>query len=109
VGISILNLLCRYEFIVWLSKVHLLTVCLLLLLPFPLWSLTVSGGPYGLEDAVGTGYPCTANMLILTPAKCNTPLNVVFFLVAMVTIPWFWSLPIALMTAELVRLGSITT
>lgn len=42
----------------------------------------VSGGPYGLEDAVRAAYPF-------------------FFLIGMITIPWIWSLPCALMTAEL--------
>jgi amino acid transporter len=42
----------------------------------------VSGGPYGIEDAVRAGYPF-------------------FFLIGMITIPWIWSLPCALMTAEL--------
>lgn len=42
----------------------------------------VSGGPYGIEDAVRAAYPF-------------------FFLVGMITIPWIWSLPCALMTAEL--------
>lgn len=42
----------------------------------------VSGGPYGLEDAVRAAYPF-------------------FFLLGMITIPWIWSLPCALMTAEL--------
>lgn len=42
----------------------------------------VSGGPYGIEDGVRAGYPF-------------------FFLVGMVVIPWLWSLPCALMTAEL--------
>lgn len=53
-----------------------------------LWGLVamtffcVSGGPYGLEDAVRAAYPF-------------------FFLIGMITIPWIWSLPCALMTAEL--------
>jgi hypothetical protein len=34
----------------------------------------VSGGPYGIEDAVGQGGP-------------------LFALIGMVTIPWIWSLP----------------
>lgn len=42
----------------------------------------VSGGPYGIEDAVGQGGP-------------------LFALIGMITIPWIWSLPAAFLTAEL--------
>lgn len=42
----------------------------------------VAGGAYGLEDAVGAGGPMLA-------------------LLALLLIPWFWSFPTALMTAEL--------
>lgn len=42
----------------------------------------VAGGAYGLEDAVGTGGPMLA-------------------LLALLIVPWLWSLPTALMTAEL--------
>ncbi|KAL1528157.1 hypothetical protein AB1Y20_009518 [Prymnesium parvum] len=42
----------------------------------------VCGGDYGLEDAVGAGGPC-------------------YTLVGLLLLPWCWSLPIALMTAEL--------
>lgn len=42
----------------------------------------VAGGPYGIEDAVGAAGPMLA-------------------LVGLLLIPWLWSLPTALMTAEL--------
>ena len=42
----------------------------------------VAGGAYGLEDAVGTGGPLLA-------------------LLAILVVPWLWSFPTALMTAEL--------
>eukprot|EP01116_Phalansterium_solitarium_P004511 TRINITY_DN15535_c0_g1_i2.p1 TRINITY_DN15535_c0_g1~~TRINITY_DN15535_c0_g1_i2.p1 ORF type:complete len:508 (-),score=-19.95 TRINITY_DN15535_c0_g1_i2:185-1708(-) len=42
----------------------------------------VCGGPYGIEDAVGTGYP-------------------LFTLIGLLVMPWLWCLPMALMTAEL--------
>lgn len=42
----------------------------------------VAGGAYGLEDAVGAGGPMLA-------------------LLALLLVPWLWSLPAALMTAEL--------
>jgi len=42
----------------------------------------VCGGPYGLEVAVGAGYPLVTFLCILI-------------------IPWIWSLPMALMVAEL--------
>lgn len=42
----------------------------------------VAGGAYGLEDAVGAGGPMLA-------------------LVALALVPWLWSYPTALMTAEL--------
>ena len=42
----------------------------------------VCGGDYGLEDAVGAGGPSLT-------------------LAALLLVPWIWSLPIALMTAEL--------
>jgi len=42
----------------------------------------VAGGAYGIEDAVGAGGPMLA-------------------LLALLVVPWLWSLPMALMTAEL--------
>ena len=42
----------------------------------------VAGGAYGLEDAVGAGGPMIA-------------------LLALLIVPWLWSFPTALMTAEL--------
>jgi amino acid transporter len=42
----------------------------------------VAGGAYGLEDAVGAAGPAWA-------------------LLAILAVPWVWSLPMALMTAEL--------
>ena len=42
----------------------------------------VCGGDYGIEDSVGSG-------------------GVAYSLLGLLLLPWFWSLPIALMTAEL--------
>ena len=42
----------------------------------------VCGGDYGIEDAVGAAGPS-------------------WTLIGLLVVPWFWSLPIALMTAEL--------
>src|SRR5574342_517972 len=44
--------------------------------------LCVAGGAYGIEDAVGAGGPA-------------------LILVALLVVPWLWSFPTALMTAEL--------
>jgi len=43
---------------------------------------TVCGGPYGLEVAIGAGYPLLSFLGIFI-------------------IPWFWAMPLAIMTAEL--------